>query len=206
VDEALADIASEAQRMSRLVTELLQLARADAGQQLERAPVRVDELVLDVVRQMQPHKPAVTLASGPVAAGLVQGSQDALKELLLILVDNALKYTPPGGHVQVGVQRDGGFLVIRVTDDGIGIDPADLPHVFERFYRATHVRQQGGTGLGLSIARWIAERHQGRITVDSTPGKGSTFSVWLPALHQPLRSAPGAPVGEAVSLAPAETS
>jgi heavy metal sensor kinase len=206
VDEALADIASEAQRMSRLVTELLQLARADAGQQLERAPVRVDELVLDVVRQMQPHKPAVTLATGPVTAGLVQGSQDALKELLLILVDNALKYTPPGGHVQVGVQRDGGFLVIRVTDDGIGIDPADLPHIFERFYRATHVRQQGGTGLGLAIARWIAERHQGRITVDSTPGKGSTFSVWLPALHQPFPSAPGPPVGEAVNLAPAETS
>jgi signal transduction histidine kinase len=202
VEGALADIASEAQRMSRLVTELLRLARADAGQDLEREPVRVDDVLRAVRRQIQSHKPNVAVLTGRVEPGTVLGSRDALQELLLILVDNALKYTPDGGHVWLSLERDGSFLALKVRDDGVGIDPADLPHVFERFYRATEVRQQGGTGLGLAIARWIAERHHGRITVDSALGHGSTFTVWLPSL--PVALAPAGP-REPVALAPAET-
>jgi signal transduction histidine kinase len=182
VREALADIASEAERMSRLVTDLLRLARADAGQGLVREPVRLDDVLRDVHRQAQRHKPEIRLLLGPTPPARVLGSRDALQELLLILVDNGLKYTPPGGEVELGLRTIDGWHQVSVRDTGVGIDPADLPHIFERFYRATRVRHQGGTGLGLAIARWLAEQHDGRITVESTPGQGSKFTVWLPAL------------------------
>jgi two-component system OmpR family sensor kinase len=198
IDEALADIASEAERMSRLVTELLRLARADAGLDLERAPVPLDQVLRDVHRQMQLHKPEIRVQLAPLAPALVLGSRDALQELFLILVDNALKYTPAGGEVTIGLDRQDGWYTAWVRDTGVGIDPEDLPHIFERFYRSTKVRQQRGTGLGLAIARWIAEQHGGRITVESTPGQGSTFTVWLPA----PTSWP-APAAEAPSLATA---
>jgi heavy metal sensor kinase len=181
VEEALADIASEAQRMSRLVTGLLRLARADAGQGLELEPVRLDLVLRDVQRQTQVHKPETAVHLLPSPTAVVVGSRDALLELLLILVDNGLKYTPAGGEVTLGLERQEGGFAVRVRDNGIGIAPEDLPHIFERFYRATHVRQQGGTGLGLAIARWIAEQHDGRLGVESTLGQGSTFTVWLPA-------------------------
>jgi heavy metal sensor kinase len=196
VDEALADIASEAQRMSRLVTELLRLARADAGQDLPREPVHLDEVLRNVQRQTQLHNPQIQVRLQPTEAALVLGSPDALLELFLILVDNALKYTPPGGEVELSVEREDGGYAARVQDNGVGIDPEDLPHIFERFYRATKVRQHGGTGLGLSIARWIAEQHGGRIGVESTIGQGSTFTVWLPAEPIPVsreRAAESAP-------------
>ena len=198
VEEALADIAGETQRMSRLVTELLQLARADAGQAFEREPVRLDEILRSVHRQAQLHKPEVQVELAIATNAEVLGSADALQELFLILVDNGLKYTRPGGLVTLALERDGAGYAARVSDTGVGIDPEDLPHIFERFYRATKVRREGGTGLGLSIARWIAERHGGRITVDSVPGRGSTFIVWLPA-HVGSMGSETAPGGEPVS-------
>ncbi len=180
VEEALTDIASETQRMTRLVTELLQLARADAGLELPREPVRLDEVLRSVHRQTQLHKPEVEVQLAVDGPAEVLGSTDALQQLFLILVDNALKYTPAGGRVTLRLELQDGQYAARVADTGIGIDPEDLPHVFERFYRSTKVRQEGGTGLGLAIAKWIAEGHGGRITVVSTPGQGSTFTVWLP--------------------------
>ncbi len=180
VQDALADIASETQRMSRLVTELLQLARADAGQSFARETVRLDELLRAVHRQTQLHKPETQVELAVAGPAAVLGSADALQELFLILVDNGLKYTPAGGQVRISLARDGDWYRVQVRDTGVGIDPEDLPHIFERFYRATKVRQEGGTGLGLAIAQWIAEQHGGRITVKSAPGQGSTFSVWLP--------------------------
>jgi heavy metal sensor kinase len=197
VQEALADIDSETQRMSRLVTELLQLARADAGHSFARETVRLDELLRAVHRQTQVHKPETQVELAVAGSAAVLGSADALQELFLILVDNGLKYTPAGGRVRVGLARAGDWYTVEVRDTGVGIDPEDLPHIFERFYRATKVRQEGGTGLGLAIAKWIAERHGGRITVQSAPGQGSAFTVWLPA-HEPLAvspqpAAPGAP-------------
>ena len=103
----------------------------------------------------------------------------------MILLDNAIKYTPIGGEesasrVTVSLERAKGQAVLRVRDTGIGIEPADLPHIFERFYRADRARSRQGTGLGLSIAQILVEELGGRIIAESTPGKGSTFSVWLP--------------------------
>jgi heavy metal sensor kinase len=210
VQDALADIASETQRMSRLVTELLQLARADAGHAFPREMVRLDELLRAVHRQTQLHKPETQVELAVAAPATVLGSADALQELFLILVDNGLKYTPAGGQVHVSLARVGGSHVVRVRDTGVGIDPEDLPHIFERFYRATKVRQEGGTGLGLAIAQWIAESHGGRITVQSAPGQGSTFAVWLPVYEpsavgqQPLATgASSGPDGETGGAPPA---
>jgi two-component system, OmpR family, sensor kinase len=193
--DAVAQISAEAERMSRLVGDLLTLARADAGQLLERAPVPLGQLLEDVARQ------ARVLAAGKVAVSVIRlddasvvGDPEALRRLLVILVDNAIKYTPEGGSVSLGLKVDtlpathtsdasyGGARVARiaVVDTGIGIAPADLPHIFDRFYRADRARGTGGTGLGLAIGRWIAEAHGGGITVESQPGSGSIFTVTLP--------------------------
>jgi signal transduction histidine kinase len=107
-----------------------------------------------------------------------------LRRLFLILIDNAVKYTPAGGKVTVALSGADGFAVTEVRDTGIGISKADLPHIFERFYRAdkARTREMGGAGLGLSIGRWIAEAHGGMIEVESTLGQGSVLRVHLPVL------------------------
>ena len=181
-------IATESERMSRLVGDLLTLARADAGQVLRHEPMSLGPLLQNVAQQ------ARTLAEGKVsvsvvslADGTVMGDPDALRQLLLILLDNAIKYTPPGGSVTVGLRTESrsgsaGVARISVVDTGIGIARADLPHVFERFYRADRARQTGGTGLGLAIGKWIAEAHGGSITVESETGSGSIFTITLPLL------------------------
>jgi len=115
----------------------------------------------------------------------VRGDEEQLRRITLILLDNALKYTPSDGEegrgrVIVSLERADRQAVLRVRDMGIGIEPADLPHIFERFYRADRARTRQGTGLGLSIAQTLVEQLGGRITAESIPGKGSTFSLWLP--------------------------
>ncbi len=179
--QALDDIVSEAERLSRLVSDLLALARADAGMHLELVPTALDPILSDVYRQARllGGSRRISLEGGP--AGMVKGDADALKQLFLILVDNAIKYTPPEGEVRISAGRADGRVVVRVSDTGRGIAPEDLPHIFERFYRADRARQTGGSGLGLSIARWIVQEHGGRIEVESTPGRGTTFTVSLPA-------------------------
>ncbi len=113
---------------------------------------------------------------------VVQGDADRLKQLLVNLLDNALKYTPSEAPITVELARSGGEAVLTLRDAGPGIPPEDLPHVFERFYRADHARSRdpGGSGLGLAIARWIVEQHEGDISIDSTPGVGTTVTVRLP--------------------------
>lgn len=180
--EALADMKSEAERLSRMVDELLTMARADAGQQPELQPMALGPLVADACRKAQalPHE-AQFHTELPEALDLITvlGNGEWLTRLLLILIDNAFKYTPAGTvTVRAGRQSDG--VVIQVQDTGIGIAREDLAHVFERFYRADRSRTRGGAGLGLAIARWAADIHQGRLSVDSELGKGSTFSFWLP--------------------------
>jgi signal transduction histidine kinase len=112
----------------------------------------------------------------------LRGNPDQLRQLVLILVDNALRYTPEGGRVSVDVRRVDGSAVVAVQDTGIGIDPDALEHVFERFYRADDARTRafGGAGLGLSIAEQLVTGHGGRIAAESKPGQGSTFTVTLP--------------------------
>lgn len=180
--EAIRAIEAEIGAMSRLVADLLLLAQADAGVKLEFRPVELDTLLLDVYRQAQTLARGVKVRLGEEDQALVMGDPDRLRQLLLNLVDNALKYTPAGGEVTLSLQREPGWVCIAVSDTGIGIPPEDLPHIFERFYRSdkARTRGKGGTGLGLAIAKWIAEAHNGRITVESAPNRGSTFTVWLP--------------------------
>lgn len=179
--EALAQISQESERMSRLVQDLLTLARADAGQHLSHLPVDMTKLTRQVAGQARPlgGPGRVQVEAEPVT---VLGDQDALHQLLLILLDNALKYTPPDGSVTVRLQRRGAEAVLTVSDTGVGISEEDLPHIFERFYRADRARQAGGTGLGLAIARWIAHEHSGLISARSRLGHGSVFEVRLPTL------------------------
>ncbi len=194
--EALDDLRRESARMSRLIEDLLTLARTEAlpDDTARRQPVRLDVIALDVTRTATSladgHHMTVT-ASQPVT---VLGDRDRLTQLLLILLDNAIRHTPSGGGIHVGVDTVGQTARISVTDSGEGIAPEHLPHIFERFYRADKARDRatGGTGLGLAIAQAIARAHDGEITVRSELGKGSTFTVTLPLAPVHLRDAPSA--------------
>jgi two-component system, OmpR family, sensor kinase len=118
-----------------------------------------------------------------IHVSIYQGDGDRLKQLILILLDNAIRYTPANGHIVLALRRDAAMALVSVRDSGVGIPPEDLPHVFERFYRAdpARARDPGGTGLGLAIAKWIVEQHGGEIEVSSEPGHGAEVSVRLPA-------------------------
>ncbi len=178
--EVLDDVATELDRLSRLVQGLLDLARADAGMHLEKQSVRADEIVREVYHQVRPTANGVALSVGDLVPTPMSANPDYLKQLLLTLVDNALKYTSNGGTVRLEVERDGRWVKFMVVDSGRGIAPEDLPHIFERFFRAKSVRSQRGTGLGLAVAQWIANEHGGHIEVQSQPGSGSVFTTWLP--------------------------
>src|SRR5579885_2230282 len=198
----LADAHEETLRLAKLVEELLLLARADASTnilaeaqeaqlaetQQEEQLIELDHVVLQLVRQLRRRLAvegsALKLELGHVEPVRVRGDEETLRRVMLILLDNAIKYTPAGdegkGRVIVSLQRVGREAVLRVRDTGIGMEPADLEHIFERFYRADRARSRQGTGLGLSIAQMLVEQLGGRITAESAPGRGSTFSVCLP--------------------------
>ncbi|NJN92769.1 MAG: HAMP domain-containing histidine kinase [Anaerolineales bacterium] len=169
----------ELDRMSRIVADLLLLSQADAGLSLRMQPVELDTIILDVYRQARVTANEVNIQLGHEDQAVIQGDADRLKQLLLNLVTNALKHTPPGGYVTLSLFREPEWVRITVADTGRGIAPTALPHIFERFYRAEDNNQKG-TGLGLSIAQWIAQAHGGQITVTSEVGKGSVFTLWLP--------------------------
>ena len=185
--ESLDAIQSESERMSRLVGDLLMLAQAESGNlPLSRNDMELDTLLLDVYQQarvLAGNKLTVTLGEEDQARGY--GDRDKIKQVLLNLVSNAIKYTALGGQVTLGLARVNGWARFTVADSGVGIPTDDLPHVFDRFYRVDKARTRGagapgGAGLGLSIAKWIAQAHGGRLEVSSQMGKGSCFSLWLP--------------------------
>ena len=178
--EALEDIASEAERMSRLVTNLLALARADGGLHIARHPVELEPVVQEVVQKGHRLAQRVDLELDCTVSAVVLADEDYLRQLLFILVDNAVKYTPAGGTVRVACLRRGHEVRIAISDTGVGVAEKDLPRIFDRFFRSDPSRHGEGTGLGLAIARWIVEELQGRIEVQSELGKGSTFTVTLP--------------------------
>lgn len=182
--EALADVASEVDRLSRMTSDLLLLARADSGHQMEMEPVALHEVARQAVRQMEGRAQGLDLKTGRLDPCLVEGNETWLKQLVLILLDNSLKYTPRGGRVEVSVAADGTNALLSVSDTGIGIAPGDLPHVFERFYRAdkARTRDEGGIGLGLSVANWISQEHDGVMSVRSAQEDGTTFSLRIPTL------------------------
>ena len=189
--EALTYLDQQARRLARLVGELLTLARADAGQSIERRPLALDEVVLEALAELRPvtaeHRVSVEVAE-PVT---IEGDRDRLKQLVVILMDNAVKYTPRGGAVRLSLSTRGTRALVEVTDSGVGIPQEALPHVFDRFFRADPARgrEPAGTGLGLSIARWIVEQHRGEISISSTAGRGTTASVLLPLVAPAARRA-----------------
>jgi two-component system OmpR family sensor kinase len=183
--ESLNAIQSEVDRMIRLVGDLLVLSRAEAGNlPLAQSPIEMDTLLVEVLEQAHIlAQGKVEVVIGNLEQAVYPGDRDRLKQLLLNLVANAVQYTQAGGRVVLSLRQVEDCLHITVSDNGPGIPAADLPHIFDRFYRVDKSRSRGGpggSGLGLSIAQWIAHSHGGRIEVASEPGKGTTFSVWLP--------------------------
>lgn len=204
---ALQDARVEADRMGRLVNDLLTLTRSDTSLQNEIALVNgykkvngqeqivdLDSLLLEVFRQYRPTKEQDTSESqqqGPrlllqnITPAQVYGDADQLKQVLVALLDNALKYTPYEGSVSLALSTETHEAMVKVSDTGIGIAPEDIPHIFERFYRADRARsrERGGSGLGLAIAQSIVQQYHGSIEVESMPGKGSTFTITLPVVN-----------------------
>ena len=191
--ESLDVIKEELERMSRLVGDLLFLARADSGGlPIQQTKFELDTAFLDVYRQVHRLATRVKLELVSVDQIMIVGDPDRIKQVVLILVDNALKYTSAGGKVQMALYREEDAGIIRVTDTGVGIPPDDLPYIFDRFYRVdkARTRAMGGSGLGLSIAKWVVEAHGGTVSVESTLGEGTKFEVRLPALPSEFDETP----------------
>ncbi len=178
--ESLREIAAESERMTQLVEDLLFLARRDArGEGMPMGPTSLRDVVNEAVRYLRPLSEVrnihVRLIAGEDVA--ISGNEAALRRMFLALLDNALKYSAAGTEVRVSIFEKGGLFVVAIEDQGIGIAPEDMPHIFQRFYRANKARSDSGHGLGLSLAQSIALAHGAVIEASSEPGKGSVFQV-----------------------------
>jgi signal transduction histidine kinase len=192
---ALEEALQEVRRMTDLVESLLTLARADEGRfDLHREPVHLLPLVQEVYETalILGEAQRVTVNLPFTVDVVVMGDRTRLRQLFLNLVTNAIKYTPAGGKVELGLGRHPDNVTFAVRDTGIGISAADFPHVFERFWRADRVRsrmsERGGFGLGLAISQWIAQAHGGTLTASSRLGRGSLFTVTLPIANEAPQS------------------
>jgi len=175
----------EIDEMSRLVNDLLDLAKADAGRLIVHTqPIELGDLIRDAVGVMAPlaESSGLSLSVAITAPVFVRADPSRIRQLVRVLVDNAISYTASGGDVHVLVEQRGSLAVIEVRDTGIGIPPEELQNVFRRFYRTDHARARsvGGAGLGLSIAHAIAVAHGGDIQVESVPGHGAVFRIIIP--------------------------
>jgi signal transduction histidine kinase len=189
--DALGLVADQARRLTRIVEEMFTLARADAGHlPLRRAPLYLDEVLADVGRAArvlaEPRRVTVELPAGPESP--LVGDEDLLRRMVLNLVDNAIKHSPPGGVVRVGLDRAGDAYRVTVSDQGPGIPAEARERVFERFFRLDAARARddagsggSGAGLGLAIARWVAEAHGGRLELVRSDAAGTLFAATLPA-------------------------
>ncbi|NBD25008.1 sensor histidine kinase [Paenibacillus glycinis] len=183
--DQIAAILKESNRMNRLLDNLLTLARSDSNQlQLQSSFFKLDELVQEIAERFRllAETKNVTVRYAAEQPVLFWGDEGRIRQLLIILMDNALKYTPESGTVEIRTRIQTSFLVIRVSDNGCGIADRDLPFVFDRFYRGDQARSraEGGTGLGLSIAHWIAYAHGGTISIESTVNEGTIVELRLP--------------------------
>ena len=184
--EAMGRISRESEHTTQLINDLLLLARADAqADVLVRTTTDLCSAVSDVLERTMPlaqNRQLKMRSEIPALPFLIESGPDLVERLVFILVDNALKYTLPGGEVEVKVAEAGGSVVLEVSDTGVGISVEDLPRIFDRFWRADKVRsrKEGGTGLGLSIAEKIVEQSGGTIRVESEVGRGSRFIVTMP--------------------------
>ncbi|THF73088.1 sensor histidine kinase [Cohnella fermenti] len=181
--EAIKDIADESRRMSRLVNDMLSLARADAGYVMDKERIELKPLAEEAARRavFLPRKADWKVGSLDALDGAwVQGNRDYLIQLLFIFIENGFKYTP-SGEVRLEALRSGDKVGLVVADTGIGISKEEVPHIFDRFYRVDVSRgETPGTGLGLSIAKWIADMHHATLEVRTKVGEGTKFIVWLP--------------------------
>ena len=178
----LGDAREEAERMGRLIADLLSLARAESGARLAFAPVELDALLVDSVRRQRQAAAHVRMTVAAVEPVVVEGDRDRLRELLGIVLDNAARYTPPGGSVTARLAVADGRATVTIDDTGIGIDADDAAHLFERLYRGPRARQlrPSGTGLGLAIAHWIADAHCATITLAPRPEGGTRVEIAIP--------------------------
>ena len=174
----------EADRLAQMVQEMGDLSSIESGEApLQRGPVKMADVVSRVVDRLRAQAERAGLQMGadvPPGLPAVSADEARIEQVLLNLVHNAIKFTPPGGRVRVSAGKEGDGLVVSVSDTGVGISEDDLPRVFERFYKADKARAGGGTGLGLAIAKHVVEAHGGRIWVESVEGRGATFSFSLP--------------------------
>jgi heavy metal sensor kinase len=190
--EMLAGLLDEVQRLTKIVDGLSFLAKADAGQAAVKFElVRLDELVRDSLAdaQMLARSQNITVKLTACDEAFVQGDRHRLRQLLLNLTDNAIKYNQPEGRVDITLSLAADFAVLKVGNTGPGIAPEKLPRVFDRFYRGdpAHSNEVEGCGLGLSIAQWIVQAHGGTIRIDSCPKQWTTVEVRMP------RSPPASP-------------
>jgi heavy metal sensor kinase len=192
--ETLGSSLEEVDRLAEIVEGLLALSRLDTGEaRPEWDRFDLAELVATTADQMSllaedKHITVTCDSSGPV---LIEGDRARLKQVIVNLLDNAIKYTPNGGRIKLKIAQEEGSAVLDVADDGIGIPPEALPHVFKRFFRVdgSRSRDQGGAGLGLSIVKSICDAHGARVEVSSTPGQGSRFRIRQPLATEPLAQA-----------------
>jgi two-component system, OmpR family, sensor kinase len=193
--ESMDALESEVVRMNRLVNDLLMLARADyGGISLEKREMDLDELVSEVYRDARVLAKGrdIKLTVADYEPVRVNGDADRLKQALLNLVGNAIKFTPDGGTITLNLRRTDSDAIVEVVDTGVGISHEDQKRVFDRFFQSDESRARGlsgtpgndGVGLGLSIAKWITEAHAGTISVTSAPGEGSTFSIRIPHVEK----------------------
>jgi two-component system, OmpR family, sensor kinase len=178
----LGDASDEAERMGRLIGDLLSLARADSGVRLDFRPVELDALLVESIRRGRQAATHVRMSVASVEPVVVEGDRDRLRELLEILLDNAARYTPAGGSVAASLEVRDNQAIVRIEDTGIGIAPHDRQRIFERMYRGARAREMrpSGTGIGLAIARWIVDSHAGTIELTDREGGGTVATVTLP--------------------------
>jgi signal transduction histidine kinase len=181
----ITNVLRESIRMNKLVSTLLTLARADANQlELQMRPVVINEVIETVVEQFRPLVELKGLELSVVIEPQIEliADRERLHQLLVILLDNALKYTAAPGSIVLTCSKLQNQVGLKVEDTGCGIVPEDLPRVFDRFFRGDKARHRetGGAGLGLSIAQWIVEKHGGKIRAESAPGVGTQFHITLP--------------------------
>jgi heavy metal sensor kinase len=185
--ETLASLLEEVVRMASIIDELILLAKADGGTiKLDRKPTRLDVLVNEIKEDAEvlAERKRIRISISKLDETSVMGDEIRLRQLMLNLVDNAIKYTPNGGKVTLSLERNNGNASFMVEDTGIGIHPRHLGKIFDRFYRVDKSRSRlpDGLGLGLSISKWVAEAHGGELLAESKVGRGSKFTVVLPAI------------------------
>ncbi len=179
--QCLEEARQQAERMSRLVTDLLMLAQVESGRVVERRPVALDAIVEKVAREVTQRADGHRITVGPLEPIQVIGDDERLAQVVRNLVDNALIHTPASAEVSIALEREDGWVELSVSDTGEGIPPEHLRRVFERFYRVGRRPGQGCAGLGLAIVKHLAEAHGGSVSVESQVGRGSRFTVRLPA-------------------------